>query len=265
MEFLKLVRRRSFISAVVYAALNIGFAIALAAVVFATESILLAIALVLISKWRVLAVRMRYWFANVQTNLVDFIVSLSAAFLMYDIAITDITDSQKLLSLGVVTIVYIVWLLIIKPRSSRLFIVLQAAIALFGGVSVLYSESYGWPVSLVVIAMWLIGYSVARHVLSSHDETYLLPMSMMWGVVMAEIGWIAYHWTVGYRVPFVSDLHIPQISIIVMLMSFVAYKAYSSFYHHQKIRGSDIVMPLLFTIGIVIVLLVLFNGLDSSI
>lgn len=265
MEFLKLVKRRSFISSVVYAALNILFAIALAAVVFATESILLGIALVILSKWRVLAVRMRYWFANIQTNLVDFIVSLSVAFLMYDIAITDIVTSQKMISLGIITILYIVWLLIIKPRSSRVFVVLQAAIALFGGVSVLYSESYGWPVSLVVIVMWLIGYSVARHVLSSHDETYLLPISMMWGVVMAEVGWVAYHWTVGYRIPFVSDILIPQISIIVLLMSFVAYKAYSSFYHHQKIRSNDIIMPLLFSVGIVIVLLVLFNGLDSSI
>ena len=39
MEFLKLVRRRSFVSEVVYAVLNIGMAIALLAVVRYTEAV----------------------------------------------------------------------------------------------------------------------------------------------------------------------------------------------------------------------------------
>lgn len=266
MEFLKLVRRRSFVSEVVYTILNIAFALALAAVIYTTESIILALVLVFISKWRVFAVRLRYWFANLQSNLVDFVVSLSAVFMMYGIATADLLDSRKLIFLGIITLVYIVWLLFIKPRSSRMFVVWQAAFALFGGITVLFSESYNWPVSLVVLAMWLIGFSVARHVLSSYDEeTHLFPLSLVWGLVLAEIGWVAYHWTIGYRVPWLSDLYIPQIAIIVICLSFVAQKAYDSFYHHQKVRMHDILLPLIFSIAVIAVLLLFFNGLDSSI
>lgn len=259
-------RRRSFLSEVVYTVLNIGFAIALAIVIYATGSIVLALVLVIISKWRVFAVRLRYWFANLQSNLVDFVVSLSAVFLMYDVASADIVDSRKLLFLSAITLAYIIWLLFIKPRSSRFFVVLQAAIALFGGVTVLYSESYGWPVSLVVLSMWLIGFSVARHILASYDEeTYIFPLGLVWGLVLAEIGWVAYHWTIGYRVPWLDDLYIPQVAIIVLCLSFIAFKAYDSFYHHQKIRMHDVLLPLLFSVSVIIVLVLFFNGLDSAI
>lgn len=265
MEFLKLVRRRSFVSEVVYTVLNIGLAIALAIVIYATQSILLALLIVLISKWRIFAVRLRFWFANLQSNLVDILVSISAVFLMFNVATAEVADSQKFLYLGLITLVYILWLLLIKPRSSRRFVIMQAAIALFGGVTVLFTESYNWPVSVVVIVMWLIGFSIARHVLSSYDETYLLPMSVIWGVVMAEIGWVAYHWTIGYRVPWLNDHYLPQIAILTLCLSFLVHRAYSSFYHHQKIRSNDILLPLLFTLAVSAALLLFFNGLDASI
>ena len=77
MELLKFVRRRSFLSELVYTALNIGLALAIVLTVYYTESVTLGIALVLISKWRILAVRPRYWYANFLSNLVDIIVSVS--------------------------------------------------------------------------------------------------------------------------------------------------------------------------------------------
>lgn len=248
-----------------YAVLNIGFAVALAIVMLTTQSVWLALALVVMSKWRVFAVRIRYWFVNVQSNLVDFVVSLSVVFFMYYVVTATITDVQKWSLLAAMTVLYIVWLLFIKPRSSRSFVVLQAGIALFGGVTVLFSQSFAWPVSLVVVVMWLIGYSASRHVLSSYDETYLLPLSLVWGTIMAEIGWVAYHWTVGYHLPIVSGLYVPQVAIIVTLVSFVVFKSYDSFYHHQKIRTTDIILPLIFSIALILVLLVFFNGLDASI
>ena len=57
MEFLKNVRRRSFLSEVVYIALNIGLAIAVVLIIRATESPWPAVGLVFLSKWRVLAVK----------------------------------------------------------------------------------------------------------------------------------------------------------------------------------------------------------------
>ena len=265
MEFLKLVRRRSFLSEVLYIGLNIAFAVALAVTMQTTESIPLAIGLVLVSKWRVLAVRTRYWFANIQANLVDLIVSLSVVAIMYATVMANITEGKQLILLGLITALYVGWLLLLKPRSKRAYVVAQAAVALFAGTGVLFSISYGWPVSLVVIVIWVIGYATARHVLGAYDETLLLPLSLMWAIVLSEIGWVAYHWTIGYRLPVVSSLFVPQIAIIVLCVGFVAYKSYDSFFHHQKIRMNDIILPLLFTVSIIAVLLAFFNGLGTAI
>jgi len=266
MEFLKLVRRRSFLSEVVYTVLNIGLAIAIVVVIRYTESIPLALGLVLISKWRVLAVRARYWFVNVRSNLVDLIVSTSVVIGLYTINIAQIDDFRKLLLMGIATLLYILWLLVLKPRSKRSYVVAQAGVAIFLGVATLFTISYNWPASLVVIAMWLIGYSAANHVLNTYDdETHTLFLSLAWGVVMAEIGWIAYHWTIAYSMPFITSLFVPQVAIISILVGFVAHKAYDSFYHHQKIRTSDIILPLLFTLSIIAVLIFVFNRVGTAI
>lgn len=256
MEFLKLVRRRSFLSEVVYTILNIAFAIALVVVIRYTESIPLALGLVLISKWRVLAVRIRYWFVNIRSNLVDIIVSVSVVLHLYTINTANIEDYKKLILLAIATALYIVWLLVIKPRSKRSYVAAQAGIAIFLGTAALYAISFSWPASVVVIGMWLIGYSTANHVLNTYDdETHPLFLSLAWSTVFAEIGWIAYHWTIALPLPVVMSLIIPVVTLMTVLVSFVAYKAYDSFYHFQKIRINDIILPLLFSLSIIAILI----------
>ena len=266
MEFLKLVRRRTFLSELIYMVLNIGLAIALATVIWYTESVPLALALVLISKWRVLAVRPRFWFANLRSNLVDFIVSVSVVLHMYTINMANIDESRKLIVLGVLTLLYIAWLLFLKPRSKRHYVAAQAGVALLLGVAALFTISYNWPVSVVVIGMWVIGYASARHVLSTYDdETHGLFLSLAWGVTLAEIGWVAYHWTIAYSLPFITTLLVPQVAIISVLAGFLAYKAYDSFSHHSKIRTNDIILPLLFTLSVIAVLVFVFNRVGTTI
>ncbi|MBC7943378.1 hypothetical protein H7X68_02695 [Candidatus Saccharibacteria bacterium] len=258
MEFLKIVRRRSFLSEVVYTALNITLAIAVVLVIRATESPWPAIALVCLSKWRVLAVRPRYWFVNIQANLVDFIVSVSLVVFLYTTYISSIGAYPKLFVLGVLTLLYIGWLLFVKPRSKRSFVVAQAGVALFSGVAALYILSYSWPVAAVVLLMWLIGYSTSRHVLASYEETHILFLSLLWGLVMAEIGWLAYHWTVAYGLGS-EGIMIPRVALTVLCLGFILQQCYDSYYHHQRIRGNDIILPVLFTISIIVVLPIALN------
>jgi len=266
MEFLKLVRRRSFLSEVVYTVLNIGLAIALVVVIRYTDSIGLALGLVLISKWRVLAVRARYWFVNIKSNLVDLIVSTSFVLGLYTINAATIEDVRKLALLGIATVLYILWLLILKPRSKRSYVIAQAGVAVFLGVATLFTISFNWPASIVVACMALIGYSAANHVLNTYDdETHSLFLSLTWAVVMAEIGWVAYHWTIAYSLPLAATLYVPQVAIIAILVAFVAQRAYDSFYHHQKIRTSDIILPLLFTLSVIAVLIFIFNRVGTAI
>jgi hypothetical protein len=266
MEFLKTVNRRSLLSEVVYVVLNVALAIVLMLIVRTTGSLLLALALVLLSKWRVLAVRPRFWFANVQAELVSFIVSISFLVFLYVTNPVNVGDTQSLIVQIFLVLFYIVWLLFLKPQSKRVYIVAQAAVALFTGITAIYIMAYSLVVSPVVLLVWLVGYATARHVLSSYDEeNHVIILSLAWGLALAEIGWLAYHWTIAYRLPIVTNILLPQVSIIILCFGFVAYSSYDSFYHHQKVRFSDIILPLLFSISIIGVLILAFNGVSSGI
>ncbi len=266
MEFLKLVRKRSFLSELIYTVLNIALAVGVFLIVRYTEAIWFAILLVLISKWRVFAVRPRFWWANLRSNMVDFIVSISIVIHMYTVNGAAMGETTKLLLLIGLTLGYIGWLLYIKPRSKRSFMAIQAGLAVFLGVSALFTISYNWPVSIVVLGTWLIGYSAARHVLSTFDdETHALFLGLAWGLVTAEISWVAYHWAIAYPLPIVPSLMLPQAALVITLISFLAYKTYDSFYHHAKVRMSDVLLPLLFTLSVLLVLLVVFNRVGTAI
>lgn len=257
MEFLKSSKRRSFLSESIYIVLNIALAIAVLGVVWAIESPLPAFGLVLLSKWRILAVRPRYWFANIQANLVDIIVSLSFVVLLYG-------ASGAFIAQIILTLLYIGWLLVIKPRSKRVFMTIQAGTAIFLGVTALMSISYGWIASAVVLVMWVIGYSAARHVISSFDDAHISLYSLLWGLLFAEIGWLAYHWTFAYSLPGVGDIKLSQTALITLAISFLAERAYSSYSHHGVVRSNDIILPTLLSISIIFVLLIFFNTLGTG-
>jgi hypothetical protein len=265
MEFLKIVRRRSFLSEVVYVVLNIALSVAVVLLIRATESPWPAIGLVSLSKWRVLAVRPRYWLANIQANMVDFIVSISIVVFLYMTYVGAVAESQKVFILTSLTILYIIWLLFIKPRSKRIFVVSQAAVALFTGVAALYTISYSWSASVVVMLMWLIGYVTARHVLSSYDESHILFLSLLWGFIMAEIGWLAFQWTIAYTPLGIANVLLPRVALTTLCFGFVVHRCYDSYYHYQKIRGNDVILPILFSFGIIVILPILLDILGANI
>lgn len=248
MEFLKSSKRRSLWSELIYIALNVAFAVTLLIIVLAFESPLMAFALVLLSKWRILAVRPRYWFVNVQTNLVDIIVSVSMVVLLY-------SASGALAAQIFLTLLYIGWLLVVKPRSKRIYVAVQAGAAIFLGVTALMSVSYDWIATVAVAGMWLIGYSAARHVLSSYDEAHNSFYSLAWGFVFAELGWLAYHFTFAHTIPGVGDIKLVQVALIALAISFVAERAYGSYTRHGGVRRTDVTMPAVLSGSIIVVLL----------
>jgi hypothetical protein len=228
--------------------------------------LLLAFVIVLIGKWRVFAVRPRFWFANIQANLVSTIVSISYVILLYAASLGGASSTQVFVVQLVLVILDIIWLLFLKSRSKRIHIVAQAGVALFVGVTSIYYLSYNWIASIAVILVWLVGYATARHVLGSYDdESHTVFLSLVWGLLLAEISWLAYHWTIAYRIPFISNMLLPQVSIITICIGFLTYKSYDSYYHHQKVRMNDIFLPLVFTIAIIGVLVLFFNGVSTGV
>ena len=95
--------------------------------------------------------------------LVDLTVGIGVVGLMY--LPTSVFYFRVALA-----ILYAIWLVVIKPMSKRWQVAMQSLIAIFVGVTALMVVSYEWPVSVVVILMFLIGYSSARHFLHSYDE-----------------------------------------------------------------------------------------------
>ena len=83
MDLLKMHKRRSRLSEAAYIGLNIIFAVAILVLIRGSQSPWLALAVVLLSKWRTLAVRPRFWLANVIANMVDVTVGVSIVTLLF--------------------------------------------------------------------------------------------------------------------------------------------------------------------------------------
>jgi len=123
MELLKTVKRRTFWSELVYYVLNIGLAVALLVIAQAFQTPFPALALVVLSKWRIIAVRPRFWWANIQANLVDLTVGIGVVGLMY--LPTSVFYFRVALA-----ILYAIWLVVIKPMSKRWQVAMQSLIAI---------------------------------------------------------------------------------------------------------------------------------------
>lgn len=251
MELLKTVRKRSFLSEVAYVILNIILAVMLLVLVLVVNVPWPALGLVLLSKWRVFAVRSRYWTANIRANLVDTIVGVSMVVFLYSAA-GDLATQIAL------TALYVAWLLFVKPRSKQAFVNAQAAVGLIFGIGAIVQISPVLPVSVVVLLSWVVGYASARHVLSVRHESHINFLSLTWGFVVAEIMWLAYHWTIGYQVG--ASLQLSQIVVIIAAISFLAERVYSSHHKNGQIQSSDVMMPTLLTLSIIGVVVFVFGG-----
>jgi hypothetical protein len=257
MEFLQQSRRRSLLSEVIYILLNVGFAVAALIAVTSTNSLLVGLFIVLLGKWRVFAVRPHFWAANIMANTIDFIVSIGYVVFLH-------TANGNWLIQLVLTLLYVMWLLFIKPQSKHNYVLLQAFIAILAGVSALMQVSYDWIATAVVLCMWLIGFMGARHALTVYKEPHAQLYSLIWGLVFAELGWVFYHWTFAFDVG-LGQIKLAFVTVIAVLLSFLAERVYAVYRHHKKIVMSEILLPLLFTVSIIIVGFVRGTQLYSSV
>jgi hypothetical protein len=251
MELLKAVRRRSFLSEIAYIVLNIALAVSVLVAVLVVNVPWPALGLVALSKWRIFAVRSRYWAANIRANLVDTIVGVSVVALLY-------AASGFLVTQIVLTALYVGWLLFLKPRSKQLYVTAQAIVGLVLGLTAIVQISPSLPVSVVVLLGWIVGYAATRHVLSVNHESHINFLSLLWGFVVAEIMWLSYHWTIGYQAT--GSLQLPQVVLVIAALSFVAERVYHSYRKHGQVVAGEVMMPTLLTLSIIGVLLFVFGG-----
>ena len=271
MELIKFAAQRSRLSEVTYVLLNVAYATALFVLVNpAVDLPFLAYALVVLSKWRIIAVRPRFWFANFQANFIDFMVGISVVTLML------ITSTTTPWVAAILAILFALWLTILKPHAAQRWVLVQAGVGQFISITALFSVAHQFELKpfitdssfLTVVFAWIIGYMTARHALGSYKkEGERALLSLVWGFVVAELAWLAHHWTIAYSiyrnaaVTADKELMIPQIAIVLTLLGFVAIRWYEAFHHEENKKNmKDARTASIFSGLVLIILLVLFNG-----
>jgi hypothetical protein len=150
----------------------------------------LAFVVVGLSKWRMFAVRARFWPANIRANAVDIIVGVSSLIFMI--------QTGSFLWQFVWAMVYAAWLIFLKPGSGVLHTSLQAAVGFLAGLMALYTA---WPDAALywlVLATGAMCYLTARHFFDGFDEPYARLLSYLWGYFGASVMWLLGHLLIVY-------------------------------------------------------------------
>jgi hypothetical protein len=151
----------------------------------------LAFSIVLLSKWRMFAVRPRFWPAIIRANAVDIIVGLSIVLFM-----THATTQWWQL---IWALLYGVWLIFLKPATGTAMTSTQAAIGQLCGLMAIYLTWSAAPLYGLVLATGLVCYLAARHFFDSFDESYARLLAYFWGYFGAALAWVLGHWLLFYH------------------------------------------------------------------
>lgn len=207
----------------------------------------LAVALILLSKWRMLAVRPRHWPANIRANAVDITVGLSLLIFMM--------HSGSMLMQLIWTIAYAVWLISIKPLSSSLGVSIQALIGQTLGLTAIFIQWGDAPLYVLVILAWVITYVSARQFFAGFEEPMTRFLSDTWGYFAAALTWILGHWLLFYGV----------IAQPTLLLTVIGFSLGGMYYLEKTDRLSVVLRRQLFFIMIAIVVIVIaFSHWDSK-
>lgn len=154
----------------------------------------LALATILLSKWRMFAVRPRHWWPNIRANAVDIIVGVSVLVFMIESGAGAENGMTKLIW----ALAYTMWLLFMKPRSGTLMVTLQALIGQTLGLTALWLAWSDKPLIVLVLLSGMICYVSARHFFTNFDEPYAPLFAHTWGYFAAALAWVLGHYLLFY-------------------------------------------------------------------
>ncbi len=203
----------------------------------------IAATIILLSKWRMLAVKPRHWPANIRANAVDITVGLSVLIFM--------THSGSQIMQLVWAIAYGFWLVILKPRSDILGVSIQTLIGLFVGLTAIFLNWGGASSISLVILTWLVCYSSARHFFTSFDEPLSRYLSNSWAYFGAALTWVLTHWLLFYG----------SIAQPALLLSVVGFSLAGIYYLDHEDKLSILLRrQLVFVMVAVIVIVLAFSN-----
>lgn len=253
-EYILARKSRNIASSVVHVVLNILLGVSAVLITVFSASPILGILLVLVSKWRIFAVRRRYIWLNFKSNLVDLIVGLSVVILTYYAGHTFMFVDFLLI------IIYVGWLLFIKPLSSEAGNLAQSLIAVFLGISASTIMTVSLDPIFAVLLAFLVGYAASRHVLVQTNSGDFKLTTLVCGLVFAEVAWLCHFWEIIYTFGG-TGIRIPQVAIILTIFAFIYNYARQAMIRYQDdFRFSNILGPVLFGVFLVGIIVIWFSN-----
>ncbi len=202
----------------------------------------LAAAFVLLAKWRMVAVRPRYWLPNIRGNLVDIFVGLSAVAFM--------AGTTNLATQVFWTVAYVVWLVWLKPKSNPVAVMSQALIAQAIALVAFYRAFPDSTLLAGILVTWLVCYAAARHFFGAFDESMTRAMTHIWAWFGVTMAWILGHWVIQY-------LFLPQIALILTV---VGYGLATLYYLDQNDRlKANIRRQLIGVVSLILLIIIVFS------
>lgn len=206
------------------------------------DLVIIAAVIVLLAKWRMLAVKPRYWISNIRANAVDIFVGLSSVAFM--------AGTSKWYTQIAWAALYIVWLVWLKQQSKPIAVAFQALIAQILALVAFYRAFPNSSILINMIVVWLICYVVARHFLSAFNESLTGTISNIWawfGMIMA---WMLGHWAIDY-------LFLPQVALV---LSILGYGLATLYYLHSKSKLTpSLKRQLLGVLTILLLIIIVFS------
>ncbi len=252
-DFVFIRKSRNILSSVLHVILNILLAVGSIYITIVTGSPIIGLILVLLSKWRMFAVRPRYWMLNLKSNLVDLIVGFSFVLITY------CSGTTIAIVHAVLAVLYSFWLVVLKPRSDDISTDIQSVCAIFFGTTALCLMAANADSIFFVLGEFVIGYAAARHVLVQGDGENYGILLVSSGLVAAEIAWLSHSWLIVYSFA-ETGIIIPQLSIILSITAFIFGYSYKSLSRNNgKINWGEIGMPIIFSVLLILLMVIWFS------
>lgn len=253
-DFILARKSRNIATNLIHVFLNILLGIGAVLITVFSGSPALGALLVLVSKWRIFAVRRRYLWLNIKSNLVDLIVGLSVVILSY------YTGSSLMPIHFILMVGYVLWLLILKPMSSETANLAQSLIAVFLGISAttfmtVTADSF-WAASTA----FLVGYAASRHVLAQTSDRDFTLTTLVCGLIFAEVAWMCHSWSIVYTFG-AWGIRIPQVAMILTIFAFIYnYARQAMIRYRNDFRFRSIAGPVLFGVALIGIIIIFFSN-----
>lgn len=203
---------------------------------------ILAAVLVLLAKWRMVAIKPRYWLPNIRANLVDIFIGLSA--------VAFIAGTNSIYTQALWTVLYIIWLVWLKPKSKPVAVMAQALAAQAIGLIAFYRAFPDNSLLFSLVVTWLVCYASARHFLGAFDEPMTRTIANIWAWFGAAMAWILGHWVIEY-------LFLPQIALVLTVLG---YGLATIYYLDQKEKLKAVLFrQLIIVMGLLLLIIIVFS------